>query len=355
MVGCDLCRVLAMLGIVCLHMIGRGMRSNDFPTYRSSAFWVLWGIEIIALNSVNLFAMLSGYLGYGKSRYRSERMLELIATVLFYSILLTVVFCILYPSVFQHKRDYVLGLVPMLFGRYWYISSYIPLFVLMPYINLFLGKLDVRTAIRLACILLMVFSVAGIFLCVWTPDIFVVKNGYSPLWLIVCYVVGCVIRKMQMQSYSRMMLLATVIIGGGILIGLKFLTLKLFHTPNGYLCEYNSPVIVAMSISLFLLCISFCHLRMECLWSGAAPSAFDVYIIHCHPFLYDYILSFLMNWVFCRFKGIMELTVILMVNIILVYLVGWLIYYVRCYVFQFLHIPDILHFLGEHIDRHWLP
>ena len=201
----------------------------------------------------------------------------------------------------------------------------------------------------------MLFSVAGIFLCVWTPDVFVVNNGYSPLWLIVCYVVGCVIRKKQKQKYPRKMLLAIVIIGGGILIGLKFMTLILFHTPNGYLCEYNSPIIVTMSIALFLLCISFSHACMECLWSGAAPSAFDVYIIHCHPFLYDYILTLLMNWVFCRFKGVIELPVILLIIIIVVYLVGYLIFHVRIHIFGFLHIPDILHFLGERIDRYWLP
>ena len=125
----DILRILGMLGIVILHIEGQGgvLKScGDTPAY-----WV----EVLAYTSVDIFGILSGYLGIHKKNVSSFRAIELAAIVFIYCMLVTVFMKCIFPQNFESLRDIAIGLFPQIEGRYWYITCYIPIAILQPFIN----------------------------------------------------------------------------------------------------------------------------------------------------------------------------------------------------------------------------
>lgn len=63
--GLDIARICAMCGIIILHILGQGgvLASCEF---NSTNYWIAWWVEICAYCSVDLFAILSGWLGIYK-------------------------------------------------------------------------------------------------------------------------------------------------------------------------------------------------------------------------------------------------------------------------------------------------
>ena len=61
--GIDLLRIVSMMMVVLLHVLGQGgiLDGSDPLTVKSETAWLL---EIGAYSAVNIYAMISGYVGY---------------------------------------------------------------------------------------------------------------------------------------------------------------------------------------------------------------------------------------------------------------------------------------------------
>ena len=59
-------RIISMFGIIILHILGAG--GNLRGEADSLNYWVVWFLEIMAYCSVDLFALLSGYLSCDKKK-----------------------------------------------------------------------------------------------------------------------------------------------------------------------------------------------------------------------------------------------------------------------------------------------
>ena len=64
--GIDLLRIVSMMMVVLLHVLGQGgiLDGSDPLTVKSETAWLL---EIGAYSAVNIYAMISGYVGMGGS------------------------------------------------------------------------------------------------------------------------------------------------------------------------------------------------------------------------------------------------------------------------------------------------
>ena len=133
--GIDIIRVLAMCGIVGLHIL---TKCNIDMTNNYSFFQLL---IILFKSSVNLFALITGFL-YCKRNIHYKNIINIIFIIAFYCIGFTVIFSFLKPNYFNNKIEYIKALIPVIDGRYWYPVSYILLFFLNPFINVIINKLD---------------------------------------------------------------------------------------------------------------------------------------------------------------------------------------------------------------------
>ncbi|MDY3812081.1 acyltransferase family protein, partial [Eubacterium sp.] len=66
--GIDLLRCVAMALVVMLHTLSRSGLLNNTPTH-SLKYEVMWAMEIVAYCAVNVFIIISGYVGL-KSRFK---------------------------------------------------------------------------------------------------------------------------------------------------------------------------------------------------------------------------------------------------------------------------------------------
>ena len=187
--GIDLLRIVSMMMVVLLHVLGQGgiLNGADPLTVKSETAWLL---EIGAYSAVNMYAMISGYVGYGR-RYKYSGLVYLYFQVLFYTVPTTIVFCIYRPELVDLEGE-LEPLFPFAYNTYWYFTAYFCLAFFIPFLNMMLERLDRAELKRLLFFLYLVFSILP---TLFHEDFPRTGNGYSFLWLAVLYLVGGYIKK----------------------------------------------------------------------------------------------------------------------------------------------------------------
>lgn len=296
--GLDLARIVSMVGIIILHILGSGgLLANNNPGI--GKYWVYWYIEIFSFSSVDLFALLTGWLdarqGNIVRKPSTFRLIELLLIVFFYSFLITIIFLIFFPNKVQGIKEIVMGLFPMLFGRYWYITCYIPIALIKPYLSKSLNELSIRLHKKICLLLIIIFSIIPTLSMI---DLFAIKWGYSTMWLFICYIIGSYLNRIQNSIKFSSKRLLMIFFGISVLLLLLKIVAWNFGSENvGRFIEYTSPFIL-LNACIALLFFSKIKIRLGskclCLLSSVA---FDVYIIHCHIFIYDFILNSNFLWI----------------------------------------------------------
>lgn len=310
--GLDIIRIASMFGILLMHILGKGGLLENATD--SMVYWRLYFLEIVAFCSVNVFGILSGYLGYGKNRLNSYRVFELLCSLGFYSLIVTVIFLCFYRGVFQSSyKNIVISLLPFMGGNeYWYIICYIPIAIIAPYINFSLEKMDINSHKRLCIILIVIFSIIQ---SVFIKDLFYTRQGYSIVWLIVLYILGAYIRRTDLRIDKKFCNYFFVL-SAFLLLFTNIVLEKAFSQNIQYLVKYISPVILIMAVCFFVRFkdIVIREIKIQKLLKISAIVTFDIYIIHSHPLIYNNLIrdvfSNLLNFPNIIIPEILFLTVI---------------------------------------------
>ena len=276
----------------------------------TAKYWVAWGLEICAYTSVDIFGLLSGYLGYGKKRFNSYRCFELLSTTILYSILATILFGAYMPQVLDSQKNLIKSLFPCLAGRYWYITCYIPVAILAPLMNKFLFALTAKQHKLMCKILIILFSVVPSIVPV---DFFRFKDGYSFAWLEILYLIGGYLRrnncKLNHKEYISFFLGAV-----GMIFAIKMGAFYFIEKETTYMISYVSILILIMSISCLRTFAALDTKKISAVkkkfLTQLSEVAFDVYIIHSHILVYDYLI-------YDNFKWISNYNVVLMSMLII--------------------------------------
>ena len=157
--GIDLLRIVSMMMVVLLHVLGQGgiLDGSDPLTVKSETAWLL---EIGAYSAVNIYAMISGYVGYGR-KYKYSGLVYLYFQVLFYTVPTTIIFYIYRPELVNLKGKREL-LFPFAYNTYWYFTAYFCLAFFIPFLNMMLERLDRAELKRLLFFLCLIFSIQPI-------------------------------------------------------------------------------------------------------------------------------------------------------------------------------------------------
>ncbi|MBQ3357235.1 MAG: acyltransferase family protein [Oscillospiraceae bacterium] len=282
--GIDLLRMLAMFMVTILHVLGQGGVISR--TYAGTAqHAIAWFLELAAYGAVNLYALISGYVG-AQSKYRPSNLAVLWLQVFFYSFGIAAVFAIVRPDVISGSGllEYAF---PVITGKYWYFSAYVVLFLFIPLLNAAVNAASERTLRRIVVAMLLVFSLAATVARETTHDPFVLVAGYSGLWLMILYVTGAYIGKYGMWEKVPQPALLAIYLGCTVL---SCLCMRFFPGAK-FPASYISPLILLGSIALLLF-----FSRLHC--GGAAkklialfsPAAFGVYILHVHPLIWEHLM-----------------------------------------------------------------
>jgi surface polysaccharide O-acyltransferase-like enzyme len=296
--GVELLRVAATLAIITQHIIIQGV-----VLYEAAAdvnylkYSLLYLLKNLTLWGSTVFALISGYLCI-RSRAQVSSLLRVWLETVFYTVVITAIFALLSPE--QVSADqWVSAFFPVINRKYWYITAYAALFLMIPLLNAGILALPRR-------VLALSLLVATVLFCALPPftvqDSFSFNSGYSPWWLAFMYVVGAAVRlygEERLRKVKSRWLFLTIFLCAFLVWVFHPLQLVLGLFPRlqwlmDYLADRAAALQVRTSLPLMLLavCVFLLFLRVhlspraEKLVHFLSAHSLGVYLIHVHPLLF---------------------------------------------------------------------
>ena len=297
--GLDIFRLLCMVMITVLHVNNQhfGLLGNDL----SGRFVCGYFIEYLCFCGVNGFAMLSGFLMCGREctydRRWFEKTVSLWLQLVLWGLLIYLAGIIVNAENFSGIaiQKYLL---PATSGTWWYMSAYFGLLMLLPPISAGIDRMDGKGSAKCSLVLFVFFSVMTTF--DQREGYLGIGEGYSTLWLIVCFFFGAMLRKniqyITKMRYSLMSASAAAIVS--VIFPFVFhIAGTFYHWRNvSMFFRYTSPFCVLEAAALLVICsrIEIRRPMMEKMIGLLSANALGIYLFQNHPLIWDKIV-----WVRC--------------------------------------------------------
>lgn len=276
----ELLRIFAMFYIVLGHL------SCVIGDY-SELNWIEKLILYIPLGfvpGVNCFVLISSYFLIN-AQFKAQRIVRILVETLFYTIILTVVcFCFfnkngeitIYDIL---KSFYILG--PSKYN-YWFISKFIALLVLQPFLSKLAMSLTKKQYQLFLCVLIFINTdLIGGF-----PFGELFGGGFTLMWFICLFFTGGYLR-LHAKSHSMKF---------WILLTIFFTLIKTMIQYMGWTniisSSYNSIITFGLAVSVFMMFNSFRFSKINGLIKFISPNILGVYLIHSHALVYEHRYEF---------------------------------------------------------------
>lgn len=301
-INLDLLRVLSMLFIVSLHYLGVGgayynIYDGNLAGITPNYLLASW-LEALSIVGVNCFVLISGYFLIN-STFKWKKVKQLYFTTIFYSVAFFIVYTIFYG---MSVGAAVSSFLPISMSTYWFITVYLILYLISPYINILCNNLSQAQHRNLILILIVVFSV---WKCVLPfAETIDDRKGYSLTWFIVLYLCGAYINKYGLKLFKKNYLNLASYLGISVLMVLAKMAaivastkFSVLATGQNLLYHYDSITVFLASVFLFVF---FTRIRCESVAVAkvvgfVAPSVFAVYLLHENFLWREFIWNTLLN------------------------------------------------------------
>ena len=285
----ELLRIVAMLMIIVLHYLNKSELVLLYTQEHSAVNYTAQLIEAFCIVAVNCYVLLSGYF-LVESAWKLERVVSLVAQVLFYSLLIPVV--LICAGVVAAGElsvyDWLNYVLPIETEHYWFATAYLIMYLFAPLLAAGVKAVERRT-------LQMIIGVLALFFCVWKSvlpaSLATDRYGYDYGWFLFLFLVAAYIRLYGVPKLERKRNAAILYVGMS--LGIFMLTvvsgiLAEVLPPFAYYMDmpdtYNHILCLLSSIGLFML---FKDMKP---WEGKAaevirhlaPYTFGVYLLHEH-------------------------------------------------------------------------
>ncbi|MEK1359469.1 acyltransferase [Limosilactobacillus fermentum] len=343
----DMLKVLSMYFVMGLHVLLKGgiLEGGNFNNYKIEAAGLL---ELLMIVAVNVFAMVSGYLGV-YSKFKLRRFMELWLQVLFYTIV-----CLVCYIIFTHKLpnvgDILKSVFPLMEQHYWYFSSYAIVYLFSPMINKGLLSLSKSRLKQVIFFLLLIACIGGNI----NMNNFGLLGGYSPLWLAILWVIGGYIRLYGVggRKYLHLgMYLLFVILNLALSNIISILKYYLTGNPQKFnlslVIRYNNPLVVIASIALvvFILKIRINNKGVQRVLLFASPLSFGAYLLQTNIFVYQ-----TLNYPWLVKQNIIVMVLGILLLALLWFVAGIITDYIRKIIFSKIGIDSLLKSIANRYD-----
>ena len=237
--------------------------------------------QCLAIVAVNIFVLISGWFGIKPSL---KKLCSLLFQVFFFTLSFLIIHC-LFHGLNSVSGDSILKSF-MITKCYWFVKSYICLFLLSPVLNLFVEKASKRIY-QLVLIGFFVFqTIYG-----WTDSAPEFQYGYSVVSFTGLYLLARYLRIYPLKIVPRRIVCLISYLFLSVLLALAaFLLIRTdFHTEHAIpvTFSYINPIVILSSVSL-LFVFTQTEIRYSKTINWIAASAFSVYIIHINGFIFHY-------------------------------------------------------------------
>lgn len=237
----ELLRIVAILMIVSMHLMGEMMQSRSLVNRELIVFFNA------AFNvSTSLFILISGYFGL---HFKKEKLIHLWILTLSYSLLVLLLNCFVLKTEPLGGKMLIHSLFPVFTKSKWFITCYIILYILSPYVNKGIETLSQKQFVRLILIFVVFFYFAPTVLFLQIMN----DSGKGIINMLTVYLIG---RYIAMYGIHSKWLSWKM---GGVILLVIFLANSLFTYGLHHISGYYS-----LDCSLFILVLSiivFCHAK----------------------------------------------------------------------------------------------
>ena len=285
----DLLRIIAMFCIVVGHCIMYSVVGVDWTAkpidVNSTSAMLAWGemywMLFLSAIGVNSFVMISGYL-LAESGFRWKSVAKTWLATFTYSFVITLIFLLCGKAT---VTDLLKSAAPVYFGQYWFMSIFIGLSLVAPFLSKLVGTISKKDYI----IMLIVLSVLNLRLFKW-PYGEIYGGPMSLMWFIYLFLVGAFVRKYRpftgFRHFGKCYFAFGILLASAYMV-LQLVQYKLNGRPLNYGGTFNNSFTFVTSLLIFLWAVylTIPESRVSSLISSVGPLALGVYLVSEHPLL----------------------------------------------------------------------
>ena len=324
----ELLRIVSMVMVLVLHCLATGGALD----YNSGInLFVYWWIEALAIVAVDVFVLISGYF-LVETRFKAENVFKVaIEGVWIYSVIFTFIAMKMNPQTVG-TSTMVKAFFPILTKKYWFVNSYVLMYMLSPYINKLIHSLSKRHFSMLLVYLVVFFSIRPtIFPLTWSQD---ATGGMGIISFIMLYCIGAWIRKYYKRNEKIMGWLFAYIGMSILLLVSKIVCIKLgMESLSTKFYGYESPVVIMEAVALFLVFLNRKAMKQMYITpiNKIAKHSFSVYIIHFSILNILFIKIFhIKDYISNVGRGVLAI----IISVLSIYAVCTVIDIAKCYAFE---------------------
>lgn len=258
-----------MLMVLVLHLNSAGgfLQTNSHTLYS----FLITLTEHLSIVAVNVFIIISAwFMNIREVRY--TKVIDLILTILFWSVVMSGIAYVLGVEI--GLKDCIKQ-IPIIGRAYDFLSGYIILYLMSPYLNKMQKSLSLRQHFCLSATAFLLFSLLS---PITLSHYLQINGGYSFIWFIILYLITGLFRRypLSLGRFPYLIVYMIVTMTGTIFDFYSFPVL-------GRL-EYNHPLVAIAAFSLFLF---FQNLKIDRAYlckiiAKYAPYTLAVFLIHAN-------------------------------------------------------------------------
>lgn len=320
----ELLRIILMVMIVMHHLIVhslllRGLVENQFPASNWLHFSSRALIDSFLVVAVNVFILISGYFGV---KFKAKNIVILVTSGAAFSLISMGVELFVDRSISSNFSPWA----------YWFLVAYFVLLFSAQYIDKLFVSMNDRQVIGFAAIVFFLLCIYGFYYnFAWLG----ICGGGSVIHMMGVYCFGRTLQRFEdrLTKVSRKIYLLSYI---GCCLGVFALVVSSSYLKHFRLAWsffwFNNPLVVAASISLFMLALKT-NISFSLRWLSG--SVFGVYLLHDNIYIRDSILSefaslSVLNWRFGEFVAVPVAAVVISlicfpVSYIVNYVLDWVV------------------------------
>jgi len=285
--------------------------------------------------------MITGYFLIDKPLFRWKGLIRTWGQTFFYSILFLTLAYLMNENIC--KKDVLISIFPIYNGAYWFVTSYVGLLLLAPFLSFMVKNLNKRQySLMLAILFFMCFQFlygqvyAGFTSVLWFAFIFLVAGyfrlfGVPPFW------------EKYKKTFFYSIWIAIFLFGTliNIIRGGDF---KLISS------SYDGPMFF-LSASVFVLFISkntraVSNGKLKQMLSRIAPLTFGVYLIHENHYIHAFLWKELIP---SEYNGLMFFYCV--ITCLLIFGICIIIDYVRMILFKYLRVNTLIDIVSQKLPQ----
>ena len=340
----EVMRMLSMLFVVMWHLI---LHSGLYELLGTIKFCLEF-LVLLGVVHINSFVLVTGYF-QSEGKFSLKKFFKLFFLTWFYKALFVLIFYFLGLRDIS-KLELFKELMPIDSRDYWYVNCYLGLYLLSPWLNLFIRSIDQKEYRSLLLVGFILFSIIPLI----TNQVTISNDGYTIIHFIYMYLIGAYLKKYPIeknyhfQYYSRCKR-QVIFLGISIFcLFFNFILLQFSHSLVGsnnsllnemgnYLFNnnrlYSNPVVIIQSIFYFLY---FSTLKIKKFkLRSISKVILDVYLIHENYYMISYLYFLLKTRTWYQY-GAELIILMVIVGSILIFICSLLLGYVRYFISMFI-------------------